>query len=248
MSGCPHRDNAGPWVLRALAADDARAFAEHLRGCDECSREVAGLQVVADALPMAAPQVAPPPELKGRIMDVVRSEAELLRAAGPEADRPAAAREQARQARRAPRERRERRRLWPTLRLRPLPALGLACAILAVGVVGGVLVSSGGGGAETFQAQAPRGADVTVSVEDGRASLDVRGMPAPPPGRVYQVWLARGNGKPRPTHALWVPREGRATVDIPERLGDADTVMVTAEPMGGSDAPTSAPVVRASIT
>jgi anti-sigma-K factor RskA len=222
MSGCPHRDDAGPWVLHALADEDARAFAEHLRGCDECRREVAELQVVADALPMAAPQVSPPPELKGRIMDVVRSEAE-----------------------RAPR---ARRRLWPTLRLRPLPAVGLACAILAVGIAGGVLVSSGGGGgAQTFQAQAPRGADVTVRVEDGRASLDVRGMPAPPPGRGYHVWLARGNGRPRPTHALWVPRQGRATVDVPERVGDADTVMVTAEPMGGSDAPTSAPVVRASI-
>jgi anti-sigma factor RsiW len=73
MSGCAHRDDAGAWVLRALAADDARAFAAHLGDCAECRREVAELQGVADALPLAVPQDAPPPELKERIMSVVRA-------------------------------------------------------------------------------------------------------------------------------------------------------------------------------
>jgi hypothetical protein len=232
MSGCAHRDDAGAWVLQALAEDDAHAFGEHLRGCAECRREVAELQSVADALPLAAPQVVPPPALKGRIMSVVESEAQLLRAAGPAADRPPA--------------RRARRRPWAGIR--PLPALAAACAILAVAIAGGVLLSGDGGGATTYAAQAPRGADVTVRVEDGRARLDVRGMPAPPPGRVYQVWLAKGNGAPAPTDTLWVPRQGRAQVDVGESLGGADKVLVTAEPMGGSDRPTSAPVVRASLS
>jgi anti-sigma-K factor RskA len=231
MSGCRHRDDAGAWVLGALAEDDARAFAAHLPGCADCRRDVAELQAVADALPLAAPQVVPPPELKGRIMTVVESEAQLLSAAGPEADVPA----------RAPR----RRRVWP--RLWPLPALAAACALLAIGIGAGALLTSGDG-TTTYRAQAPRGADVVLRVEDGRGSLDVHGMPAPPPGRVYQVWLAHGSEAPRPTDTLWVPRDGRATVQIDTALGNADQVMVTAEPSGGSDAPTSDPVVTASLT
>ncbi|HWH94372.1 MAG TPA: hypothetical protein VNT03_10980, partial [Baekduia sp.] len=87
---CRHRDDAGPWVLGALGEPDAGAFAAHLDACADCRREVADLQVVADILPMAAPQVLPPPELNGRIMGVTGAEAQLLRAAPPQADRPAA--------------------------------------------------------------------------------------------------------------------------------------------------------------
>jgi hypothetical protein len=45
--------------------------------------------MVRDALPLAVEQIAPPPELGDRIMGVVSSEAELLRAAGSDADQPA---------------------------------------------------------------------------------------------------------------------------------------------------------------
>src|SRR4051812_1685626 len=96
MTDCRHRDDAGPWVLGALAEEDAHAFAAHLEGCPACRRGGAELQIAAAVLPMAAPQIVPPPALKGRIMAVVESEAQLLRAAGPEADRPPARRESGR--------------------------------------------------------------------------------------------------------------------------------------------------------
>src|SRR6185503_1310666 len=76
----------GAWVLGALPEDEQRRFAAHLETCEICRREVAELQMVADTLPLAAVQVAPPPELKDRIMSSVRAEAEVLRASGPEAD------------------------------------------------------------------------------------------------------------------------------------------------------------------
>ena len=44
--------------------------------------------MAADTLPLAAVQVGPPPELRDRIMAVVRSEAELLSAAEARADAP----------------------------------------------------------------------------------------------------------------------------------------------------------------
>ena len=112
MSACAHRDDAGSYVLRALPDDEHERFEAHLATCEECRREVADLQVAADTLPLAAVQVGPPPELRDRIMTIVRSEAELLDAAGARADEPAAA-----PAAKAPR----RRRRW-SLSLRPLPA------------------------------------------------------------------------------------------------------------------------------
>jgi anti-sigma-K factor RskA len=232
---CRHGDDAGPWVLGALDEQDARAFALHLESCPICRREVAELQVVADVLPMAAPQLVPPPALKSRIMGVVESEAQLLHAAGPEADRPPAARH-------------ERRRLAGLGRLRPLPAAVLATALLALGVVASVLLS-GGQDTTSHPGFGPKGAQVALRVTGEHGVLDLRGMPAAPSGRVYQVWLIHGKDKPRPTHTLFtVPSDGRARIEILESLKDADQVLVTAEPPGGSQQPTTAPLMGASLT
>jgi anti-sigma-K factor RskA len=238
-SPCPHRDDAGPWVLGALDEQDARAFAMHLEtGCDACRAEVAALQPVADVLPMAAPQQVPPPQLKGRLMAVVNAEAELLRAAGPEADRPP---ERARSAGR-------RRRGGLGALLRPLPATVLAVALLALGVAAGVLLTDDGD-VTAHPGFGPRGTQVALRVDDaGHGELDLRGMPAAPAGRVYQVWLVTGTEKPRPTHTLFtVPDDGRARVKIPESLKGTDQVLVTAEPAGGSRQPTTSPVVGAEL-
>ena len=79
--------------------------------------------------------------------------------------------------------------------------------------------------------------------------MPVSDMPAPPEGRVYQVWLRHGAGTtPKPTNALFsVSRAGDASVDVPGRLSGVDAVMVTDEPLGGSRLPTRAPVITASL-
>lgn len=239
---CPQRDSAGPWVLGALGEEEQHTFATHLESCEVCRREVADLQVVADVLPMAAPQVVPPPELKSRIMAVVTAEAQLLRATGPEADRVPGRRQRG-----------ERRGWWrrlaaPLTRLRPLPAAALASVLLALGVAGGVLLSSGDD-TVSHPGFGPRGAQVALKVTGDHGQLDLSGMPAPPKGRVYQVWLVRGKEQPRPTHTLFtVPRDGHTRVDIMESLKGADRVLVTAEPSGGSTQPTSDPIVGATLT
>jgi anti-sigma-K factor RskA len=235
---CRLRDDAGPWVLGALGEPDATAFTRHLEVCEACRREVDELQTVADVLPMAAPQALPSPDLKRRIMATVTSEAELLRAAGPDADRPAA-REPA------------RRRWFGWIgRLRPLTAAGLATALVACGGVLGVVLSSGGAGTETFQGTAAGGAQVALKVTDGKhGRLELQRMPAPPAGRVYQVWLVTGKAAPRPTHALFtVAGDGNASVDIPESVKDADQILVSDEPPSGSPAPTGKVVAGAKLS
>jgi len=254
---CEHTDDAGAWVLGALPQDQEGRFAAHLETCAICRREVAELQMVADTLPLAAVQVAPPPELKDRIMSAVRAEAEVLQAAGPEADvvarGPTAPEEAATPAAPAQRERKRRDQPWwrrPIFALRPVPAAFAAAGILALGIAFGALVSGGGPSEHTVQAQvvapAAPGARAALTVTGDRATLDVRNFPSPPSGRVYQVWLKRpGRAAPEPTNALFDVRDGTASVAVPGGVKGVDQVLVTAEPNGGSAAPTRPPVVIA---
>jgi len=246
VSGCPHRDDAGPWVLGALDDADTRAFAAHLERCEGCRAEVAALQPVADVLPMAAPQELPPPALKDRIMAVVESEAALLGAAsgaGADAGAVGGAGADRSPGHRHRRGRRQGRPAW----LRPVPVGVLVAVVVAIGVATVVLV--GGGEAErTFTGFGPDGASVALHVDDDHGRLELLGMPQAPEGHVYQVWLVTGTAQPRATRALFtVPADGRARVEIPEPLDGADQVLVTAEPPGGSPQPTSSPVAGAKL-
>jgi anti-sigma-K factor RskA len=229
MSRCEHEINAGAWVLGSLDDGAADAYEQHLRACADCRAEVARLRAPADALALATEQIPPPPELKDRNMRVVESEAQLLRASGPEADRPA---------------RRERR--WF---LRPVPLAGLAAATLAVGIATGVLLS--GDSAQqtrTIQAQvAMTGAHATIRVTGDHARLEVSGLRNPPAGRVYQVWLKHGNDPPQPTDALFTVMRGHGQIAIPGSVKGVVQIMVTSEPQGGSTAPTTKPVITAAV-
>jgi len=246
VTACAHHENVGSYVLHALPDDEYQRFVSHLDSCEDCRREVADLQMAVDTLPLATEQIAPPAELKDRIMAVVHSEAELLQAAGARADEPEP---EAAPAQAPPARQGWWRRTW--LSLRPLPAIGLATAVLAVGVVAGVLITSGGEGTRTVPAKvtlasAPAArASLSVKGDDGR--LSVTNFPASGSGRVYQVWLVKGNAKPTSAGLFRVTGDGEATFAIPESMTGVDQVMVSVEPGGGSDQPTSQPVAAASM-
>jgi len=238
MNGCEHRETVASYVLGALPEDEHERFATHLATCDDCRSGVAELQVAADALPLAAVQLVPPPELKDRIMAVVGSEAQMQRAAETRGDEPAAA---------------PHRPWWRRsfLAIRPLPAAAAAAVLIALGVVGGVLLS-GGDSARTVQgkveiASAPN-ARASLQLSDDATKLSVRNMPPPPSGKVYQVWLKRPAQDPTPTTALFrVDSRGSADVEVQRgKLKGVEAVLVTAEPDGGSMKPTSNPVIAVS--
>ena len=238
-------DSTAAYLLGALPDDEVAGFEHHLETCAACRRELAELRVAADALPASAPPVTPPAALKTRIMAVVESDAELLSAAGEGADRPAVAPAPA------------RRRGWLSgLLARPAPAAALAALLLLAGGVGGALVAGGGEeGARTITAQVNRAAapDARVSLEvdgDGRGVLVGRNLPPPPRGRIYQVWLLRPGAKaPEPTPALFgVSTDGSAAVAVPGNLDGVKQVLVTHEPLGGSRAPTRAPILSVPTT
>jgi anti-sigma-K factor RskA len=233
VTGCARHDEVASYVLGALPEDESERFEVHLETCEECRHEVADLQVAADALPLAAVQVAPPPELKDRLMTVVRSEAELLQAAESPAREAAPPRE-------------KRRRWWG---LRPLPAIGLATAVLAVAVVAGILIT-GGDDTHTVQAKvtltAAPNASASLKVNGDQGTLKVRDFPPAGSDRVYEAWRMRG-GKPVPAGIFMVGSDGKATLAIEEPLKTGDQVLVTLEPGGGSEQPTSDPVLAATL-
>jgi anti-sigma-K factor RskA len=234
-------DAAGAYLLHALEEDEKSRYEAHLERCHLCQDEIEFLRVASDALPASVEQFAAPPELKDRIMTIVNREAELLRAAGPEADRPPLP---------APAPGHGRR--WWQLVPRSALALGATVLLIAGGVTGWTMRDGGVDEAPVVARTVP--ADVLVA--DGTASLIVREdhstlvtkkMPRPGNDRVYQVWLQRkGVAKPEPTNALFTVRhDGSASVDVPGSLDDVEAVLVTAEPEGGSQAPTSKPVIKA---
>ena len=178
MSACAHRDDVGSYVLRALPDDEHERFEAHLATCEDCRREVAELQVAADTLPLAAVQVAPPPELRDRIMAIVRSEAELLNAAEARADEPR--RDAGRQARRGAGG-------AGRLSLRPLPA-ALAAAPSSPPAWSAASCSSGGHDTQhrapaTVQHRLGPGARASLQLSDDATKLEVRRMPPPPAAR-----------------------------------------------------------------
>lgn len=229
---CPHTPDAAAYVLGALEEDELRDYRAHLDGCAQCRAEVAALQPVVDELPASVAPASAPDALRERILATVRSEAELLGAAGIGADRPAKA-------------------ARPWYRRNDF-ALGVAAAASAgVAALVAVLIAVGGSShAKVVPGEGlgiARTAKVSLTRRDGHSELVVRRMPQPALGRIYEVWLKRGTGEPKPTNALFsVTNHGSGAVDVPNLHGVRE-VLVTSEPAGGSLHPTTEPVIRVAL-
>jgi anti-sigma-K factor RskA len=230
---CEERGQAAAYVLRALGREEAERYREHLDDCAACSSDVASLQPVANSLPVAVPRVVASQELRERVMATVRSEAELLHAAGAGADRA--------------------RPAQPRWRSRRLQVLTVAGA-MGVGVLVGAVVLDAGSQAPTPRvstaqlASLPTGAKAVLRRVGGHAELVVSGVSQPPRGKIYELWLAREGKAPQATDALFgVSHSGSASVNVPGNLAGVKQVMVTAEPLGGSPHPTSTAIIVATL-
>jgi anti-sigma-K factor RskA len=221
------RDTAA-YVLGALEPGEAEAFRRHLSDCAVCRDEIATLRSVADALPLAVPQLPPPRGLKRRVMHGVRAEAR----ASPRAV--------------------AGRTIFRPLAVRPALA-GAVAAIALAGVTTGVLELASGGpsSARVIQASVSgraSSASAVLRVSSGRVELRVARMPPPAAGRIYEVWLKRPGSPPQPTSALFdVTSTGAAAVDVPGDLHGVSQVLVTSEPLGGSAVPSETPEITAQL-
>lgn len=232
LARCADSDDAAPYVLGAL--EDTERYREHLLTCASCREEVAELSLVVGELPASVAPASAPEALRERILATVRSEAELLHAAGPRADE-------------APGTVSRWRRPWLSL-----PAAGLA---IAAGAAAAAIVAVAVGGSSSGVRVTPAhlsaslaGAQASLREDGGHAELVVSGMRQPPPGEIYEVWLKRGSDPPQPTNALFgVTSRGRGSTSVPGNLHGVGEVLVTSEPRGGSRTPTSQPVIVVSL-
>jgi hypothetical protein len=246
----------------ALGETEAAAeLLEHIAECPACQRALSAYVQVARMLPYDAPDVVPPPSLRARILTAVEETAGAVAAVEPNSSPPAPAS--------VPAAANPRRWRWKLPSFRPLYGLALAAlvALLAWNIALQRQLN-----AQTTQLTASRANwqtmivllnDSTVrwydvagdgttghfwAAPNGRVGcLVIQGLPAISDDQVFQVWLVR-DGE-HDSGGVFEAREGNGWILIRsnEPLSNYEGVGVTIEPRGGSDAPTSAPVLQGQI-
>jgi anti-sigma-K factor RskA len=219
------RDEIAAYLLGALEPEEAAALERHLAsGCVDCREEMRWLEPAVQMLPDSVERVEPSRDLRARILAQAESEAgnSTAKAATP-------------------------RPLFSGWR----PLAGVAALGLVLAALGGYAIRSGdSGGAtattSTVVAGRPPGVTASMVSEGDAATLHLANVHRLPDDKVLEAWVRR-EGQVVPVRGLFVPdREGRATTRIPNTKG-VDVVMVTAEPRGGSDYPTSTPMVTVEL-
>jgi hypothetical protein len=241
---CERLPDCAAYVLGALDEQEALCHRTHLVECRICPAEVAQLQLVADALALGVPRAAPSLGLRARVVGPAQAEAELRGVEGRESGGRSPTQVRGGSVPGRPRGASILTRLRPVLAGAAALGVGLAIGALA-------LNSSASGKTEVIRAVvvAP-GYHATAELRKvgARLELVVIGMPAPPPGRIYEVWLEHGTAAPLPTDALFsVTKAGDGSVGVPGDLHGVSKVLVTDEPLGGSLKPTRNPVILGSI-
>lgn len=214
-------EDLAAYMLGALDRDEAAEFERHLEGCERCQEERRWLEPAVQTLPEAVERQEPPRALRETLMAEVRADVS--------------------EAQSRPGLTRSRRWLLK-------PAMGFAAlALLVAGVVGYEVGNGGsdGGGASTVERQIG-GIDVKMVQEGDSGTLQLSGVHRLPPDKVLEAWVER-EGEVEAVPALFVPdRNGQAETRIADMNG-VEVVMVTEEPQGGSEAPTSPPIMTMAV-
>ncbi|MEV7968025.1 anti-sigma factor [Sphaerisporangium sp. NPDC088356] len=239
---------AGAYALDAIDDEgERRRFEQHLAACAECAQEIATLTETAAWLGVAV-VAEPPPGLRVRVLAEIEQVRQLPPAVAP--------------ASRA-------RRVW-MVRWRPwLAGVGAAAALAVVAGLGvttfqasheleqarraeqqiaAVLTAVDARTVTAPAAEAERGGRGTVVVSHSRGAMVfwAAGLGDPPAGRVYQLWrLAPG----RITSVGLLASSGSGgTVPVLSTVeADVGQVGVTVEPTGGSQQPTTAPLLLVNV-
>jgi anti-sigma-K factor RskA len=216
-----------PYALDALDASETEAFEKHLRHCEDCRAEVAMLRGTASLLAHDTPPVAPPPELRERILASARAERGNVIPFRQRWSAPIAA-----------------------------AAAVAACAALALGIWAGTLRNTVGDREAALRTQAralavaatPGARQIPLSgghgslvvAPGGRAALILSGLPKPPSGKVFEAWVVTGkNAAPAGLFSA-----GTAAVTLERAVPAGATVALTIEKAGGAPQPSGAPILQ----
>ena len=217
---------SGAYAVDALDDLERRRFEAHLAECADCRAEVASLREAAALLPAISDQRPP-----AAVRDAVLAGITTVRPLPPVAP---------------PAEKPNRRVVARLLVAAALIAL-VAGTVVAVhpwqhsrtSVASRVLDA---GDAVSREVALKGGGSVTLvrSHDLGRAVLLTHGIPAPPAGKTYELWLQDPRGNMHP--AGLVDTGGDRTVVLSGDATNATGAGITVEPAGGSPQPTTAPI------
>jgi anti-sigma-K factor RskA len=214
-------------ALGALSSEDEERVVVHLAECERCRRRLRETEAVAASLAYGVPQVAPPPELRSRVLAIAEPVVAAPTAA-PAAEPPA-----------RPAPARPRRVWWPRFAAVAVPAMALALVgMLAWNVSLRNDVNASRDDLANGAAVALPGVGNVVAQTDGNATLFASLRPAPS-GKTYEAWVIRGS--------VALPAgvfNGGGTVELhlTQSAKPGDKIAVTIEPAGGSQKPTTTPI------
>lgn len=248
---------AGAYALDALPGAERARFERHLARCDACAREQRELREATARL-AGAVAADPPPELIAQAVAAAARTRQLPSAIGPTWGPSARLPGQAGGARRPPGPWRARpRRL----------ALAFAAVFVAAATAFGAIALTAEhrlGDAQlrdhaiaevltapdatlvTSRVKAGGAATIVMSHRDRALVFTTAGLPPPPAGRRYELWLMGPRGD-RSAGLLPALHGGMTSPVIATGLAAGDWVGLTVEPAGGSRQPTSKPVLMLSL-
>lgn len=220
------RELLAGYALGALSDEERLAVAVHLEECD-LHADLEDWRATVESLAGLADEVAPPAELRARVLAVASRPIAATSAPSATPAEPIALR---------------------TRRRSPFPAyLGWAvAAVFATIALVAVLrppsadvpreVVTREGGAAAGAAHAI----VTYAPDEQRVVFQVDHLVPPPVGHEYQLWVVRGQ-TPVSLGVFVTTADGVGSMVAQSRLSPGEVVAVTVEPVGGSPAPTTQP-------
>lgn len=243
---------SGAYVLHALDENEAKAFEAHIAESEETRNEATELADTAVFLGLAVDPETPPASLKASIMAQIATAPQLER-------EPAASVLASPDARLSGRAESRAQARWFQ---RPINAVFGVAAAVALIIGGGVAVNAISAGvtqqAAANQLAAIQSADDSTSLKGTVAgggsatlvysvslktsALIVEGMNTLPSDKVYELWYINDKGA-RPAGTFTVKPDGTTWQVLEGTMMPGDTVGVTVEPHGGSQIPTTDPVL-----
>ena len=233
---------SGGYALDALDPGSERdRFTRHLSRCQSCAAEVRGFREVATAMAFAAAP-PPPPGLRDRVLTAAARTRQLPPEV-PAHGRPRRARSRA---------------LWVPWLSGVVAAASIVVAVLfglaqahtqdelnqvrAENKAISLLLSSPQVTLLSKSTTAGGVATVVLSAARRQLAVVTSGLPALPPGQVYQLWLI---GKTKTTSAGLLPpaQAGQTPPVLASGVVKGDTLGLTVEPAGGSAQPTTTPIL-----
>jgi anti-sigma-K factor RskA len=207
----------------ALAREEDAAVRAHLVTCRRHDEALAELWSVAERLPLTAEEREPSAGLRSRLLDAFDAELAAARVTAISSAR------------------------RPSFAARPRFAYLAAAAVLVLAMAGlvawNVVLQTGGGHEATMVVHlVGDGSGELVYVPDQQVAVMKLDLPELPSGRSYQAWRI-DNGEPASLGL--VPNAGMIAMDVD--LNGAGAVAISEEPAGGSDKPTTRPLVAGEL-